>query len=199
VTTADFRVGLEAAVALFLGRPGALARFDVSLEGFWRSFAAILLVLPSFAVALIAEGSFQIAEMVSRGIPETEFPWGSFAAERLVALSLEWVALPVVLALVARRLGIAARFVPFVVARNWGTAVSSALYAVPALLFVAGVLRADVTQILGLVVILVALQYQYRIARQTLAVPPGMAIAVVVLDVVLGLVVMLSVARLWPA
>ncbi len=199
MTTADFRVGLAAAVALFLGRPGALARFDVSLEGFWRSFAAILLVLPSFAVAVVAEGSFQGAEMAANGLPAEDFPWGSFAAERLVSLSLEWIALPVVLALIARRLGIAPRFVPFIVARNWGAAVSSALYAIPALLFVAGVLRADVTQILGLAVVLVALQYQYRIARQALAVPPGMAVAVVVLDVVLGLVVMLSVARLWPA
>lgn len=199
MTTADFRIGVEAAVALLLGRPGALARFDVSLEGFWRSFAAILLVLPSFAIVVIAEGMFQSDDMVSRGIPETEFPWGSFAAERLVSLGLEWIALPVVIALLARRLGIAARFVPFIVARNWGTAVSSALYAVPTLLFVAGILGADLTQILGLAVVLVAVQYQYRIARQALAVPPAMAIAVVVLDVVLGLVVMLSVARLWPA
>jgi hypothetical protein len=197
VTAADFRAGVEAAVALLFGRPGALARFDVSLEGFWRSFAAILLVLPCFAVSVLAEGRIE-----SAGLPAEVadgFPWFGFVAVRTVALLLEWIALPVVLALLAGRLGLAARYVPFIVARNWASAVASALYSAPALLFLAGIAGAAVSQVLSLAIVAVALQYQYRIARQALAVPPGMAVAVVVLDAMLGLVALLTVARLAPA
>lgn len=197
MTAADFRIGVEAAVALLFGRPGALARFDVSLEGFWRSFAAILLVLPCFAVSVMAEGRIEIA-----GLPAEfadAFPWLGFVAVRTLALGLDWMALPVVLALLARRLGLAARYVPFIVARNWASPVVAALYAVPALLFSVDFIGRDAAAILSLATLVVALHFHYRIARQALAVPIGMAIAVVVLDLLLGLLIVETVSRLWPA
>jgi hypothetical protein len=86
VTTADFRAGIEAAVALLLGKPGAVGRFDVSLEGFWRSFAAILLVLPSFAIVLMAEWRGQLQRLPPEVV---DVPWVGYAAERVAALGLD--------------------------------------------------------------------------------------------------------------
>jgi hypothetical protein len=196
VTTADFRAGIEAAVALLLGRPGALGRFDVSLEGFWRSFAAILLVLPSFAITLLAVWRGQMALLPPEVV---DVPWVGFVVEKLVALGLAWVALPVVLALIARRLGLTGRYVPFIVARNWAEPVVSALYALPALFFAAGVIDAETAAVLSLPLGIVALHYLYRIARQALGVPMAVAIGVVVLDLLLGLLISQTVSRLWPA
>ncbi len=196
MTTADFRVGIEAAVALFLGRPGALARFDVSLDGFWRSFAAIVLVLPSYAISLMAIRRGQMQQLPADVV---DVPWVGFAAERVVVLGLDWMALPLVLALLAGRLGIGGRYVPYIVARNWAAPVAAALNAVPALFYAAGLIDEEIAAILTVVVLLVILHYGYRIARQALAVPIGLAIGIVVLDLLLGLLVSETVTRLWPA
>lgn len=196
MTAADFRAGIEAAVAVLLGKPGALGRFDVSLDGFWRSFAAILLVLPSFAVSLLAIWHGQMEQLPADVV---DLPWVSFVAEKLVALGLDWVALPVVLALIAGRLGLSGRYVPFIIARNWAAPVVSALYAVPALIYAAGIINAEIAAVLSLPVVVVALHYLYRIARQALGVPISMAIGVVVLDILLGLLISGTVSRLWPA
>lgn len=196
MTTADFRAGVEAAVALLLGRPGALGRFDVSLEGFWRSFAAILLVLPSFAVSLLAIWRGQLERLPPEAV---DVPWVSFVAEKVVALGLDWVALPLVLGLIAGRLGVSGRYVPFIVARNWAAPVVAAIYAFPALLFSAGLIDNDFAVLVSIPLLFVVLHYFYRIARQALGGPVSLAIGVVVLDVLLGLLLSESVSRLWPA
>lgn len=193
---ADFLDGFDAAVALLLGRPGALARFDVSTDGFWRSFAAILLVLPSFGVSVIAEGREHIARMP---IEAGDFPWLGFALSRFVMLGVDWVALPVVLALIAGRLGVSGRYGPYIVVRNWASVVIAALYAVPALLSSSGVAGIQVVVLLNLALLVIVLHYLYRIARQALLAPVGMAVAIVVLDLVLSLVIGEAVSRVWPA
>lgn len=195
MTTADFRAGIEAAVALLFGKPGALGRFDVSLDGFWRSFAAIVLVLPSFAISLMAVWRGQMEQLPADAV---DVPWLGFVIERVVALGFAWVALPIVLALIAGRLGLTGRYVPFIVARNWAEPVVSALYAVPALFFAAGIIDEQMAALLSLPVLLVALHYLYRIARQTLGATISLAIGVVVLDLLLGLLVSETVSRLWP-
>ncbi|MFM9859500.1 hypothetical protein RUR49_13570 [Pseudoxanthobacter sp. M-2] len=196
MTTADFRAGIEAAVALLFGKPGALGRFDVSLEGFWRSFAAIVLVLPSFAISLMAVWRGQMEQLPAEAV---DVPWLGFVLERVVSLGLAWVALPLVLALIAGRLGLSGRYVPFIVARNWAEPVVSAFYAVPALFYAAGFIDSDVAAFISLPVLFVALHYLYRIARQTLGATISLAIGVVVLDLLLGLLVSETVSRLWPA
>lgn len=196
MTTADFRAGIEAAVALLFGKPGALGRFDVSLEGFWRSFAAIVLVLPSFAISLMAVWRGQMERLPAEAV---DVPWLGFVLERVVSLGLAWVALPLVLALIAGRLGLSGRYVPFIVARNWAEPVVSAFYAVPALFYAAGFIDSDVAAFISLPVLFVALHYLYRIARQTLGATISLAIGVVVLDLLLGLLVSETVSRLWPA
>ena len=196
MTAADFRNGLDAAVALLVGRPGAIGRFDVSLEGFWRSFAAILLVLPSFAVALMAEWRGRMERLPADAVDPS---WVGFAAERLAALGVDWVALPLVLALLAGRLGLTGRYVPFIVARNWASPVVAALYAVPALLYAAGAIDNDLAVLISFALLFVVLHYFYRIARQALAAPVSLAIGVVVLDLLLGLLISETVSRLWPA
>ena len=41
---------LTGAWMLFLDRRNAMRYFDVSVDGFWRSFAAIIFVVPAYAL-----------------------------------------------------------------------------------------------------------------------------------------------------
>ena len=53
---------LTGAWELFLDRPDAMRRFDISMTGFWRSFRAIVLVLPAYLVTSLAEPAINAAD-----------------------------------------------------------------------------------------------------------------------------------------
>ena len=168
---------IDGALALFIGRAPPPGSFDVSAGGFWRSFGAVLLVLPAFAVWLPAEAEW-------------------FVASRLVGLAADWVALPVVLAILAGPLGIGGRYVGFVVVRNWGSVVAAAVYAVPALLFNLALVGESTAVLLSLVALVAVVRFQYAIVRTTLATSIPTSIGLVVLDLALSLVIGETVARL---
>lgn len=46
LTPADIRSGIAGALALLRDDPGAMRHFDLSFEGFWKSFLAILVIAP---------------------------------------------------------------------------------------------------------------------------------------------------------
>lgn len=180
---------IDGALALFIGRAPPPGSFDVSAGGFWRSFGAVLLVLPAFAVSLAAELGMRAAA----GLPD-EAEW--FVGSRLVGLAADWVALPVVLAILAGPLGIGGRYVGFVVVRNWGSVVAAAVYAVPALLFNLALVGESTAVLLSLVALVAVVRFQYAIVRTTLATSIPTSIGLVVLDLALSLVIGETVARL---
>lgn len=184
---------LSGTVALLLGRKPPADAFDVSFDGFWRSFGAIVLVLPSLAVSVLAEARLAVPAGIDDAEPAS---LAHLLFIRGFGLSLEWIALPVVLALLSRPLGVTARYVPFIVVRNWSSVVAAAIYALPALLFAAGIIGEDALLLMSLVALAVVVQFQYRIVRVMLATPMGTSIAVVVLDLVLSLFIAEASARL---
>ena len=52
---AEIARSLTGAWRLFLGRPDAMRFFDTSVDGFWRSFRAIILVAPLYALTALAD------------------------------------------------------------------------------------------------------------------------------------------------
>jgi hypothetical protein len=188
---------LDGALALFIGRPAPAGAFDTSIGGFWRSFAAIVLVVPSFAVSIAAEARLSGAAELAAGLPPVEAgPALSDMAIQATSLLADWIALPLVLALIAGPLGVSGRYVPFVVVRNWASVVSAAVYALPALFFNLGLIGREAVLLLSLAVLVVVLRYQYRIIRIVLATPVAASLGLVVLDLVLGLVVAEAIGRL---
>ena len=116
---------LAGAWAVMLGRRDGLARLDQSVEGFWRSFAAILLLIPFAVLALLSQ-----RQMMAAVGPDSasEVPADGFGFE-MIALAVDWVMFPIVFAGLARPLGLASRYVPFIVARNWSAVILSAMLA----------------------------------------------------------------------
>src|SRR5690606_33630053 len=124
---------LAGAWLLMRGRPEGLNRLDLSLEGFWRSFAAIVLVAPAALLAALSQGWF--ADAAAAGAPpDPNLPL------TLLALAVDWTAFPLLFAVLARPLGLGARYVPFIAARNWAAVIVSAMVAVLHALHLAGVL-----------------------------------------------------------
>ena len=178
---------LNGAWELFLDRPGAMRYFDISVEGFWRSFGAVVLVVPSYALAVLAERTMMALDPAAPVQDGT-----AFLVQSVIGLGLDWMALPVILALLARPLGIGRHYAAFVVARNWGAVIAIVPYGAIGLLIVLGVVGVELANLLMLAALIVVLRYTYLIARRALDVSLGFAIGIVVLDFVVSLAIALS-------
>jgi hypothetical protein len=178
---------LDGALALVVGRPVPPGAFDFSAFGFWSSFAAILLVLPSFAVSVVASAA--VVARVDDGSAIAVWP-------SLVRQAADWLALPIVLWLLVRPLGLAGRYVPFVVIRNWTLVVLEAVAAVPAFLLNLGLMTDGVFMLAVFAAAVFAYAIEFRIIRGVLARSTTEAVGILVLDIALGLVITLALGRI---
>ncbi len=177
---------LSAAWDLFVDRPGAMRGFDLSVDGFWRSFGAVVLVAPSYVLAVLAERRIAIETGLS------DQSGASFFVQNVLGLGIDWVALPLVLALLAQPLGIARHYPEFVVARNWGAVIAAVPFGAIGLLILVGLLGGELANLLMLASLFVVLRYTYLIARRALDASLGFAIGIVVFDFVLSLMIALT-------
>jgi hypothetical protein len=185
---ANLASNLAGAWAIMRGRADGLTRLDLSLEGFWRSFAAIVLLAPFAVLALISQQRLAAAA--------GEDPATGGLGLEAVALLVDWLAFPLVFAILARPLGVGARYVPFIVARNWASVIIAAMVALVHGAHILGLVPSQFAPVLLLVAVAVALRFSYVIARTTLGVPAAVAIPIVVLDLLISLTVWATLDRL---
>lgn len=177
---------LTGAWALFLDRPDALHHFDISLDGFWRSFRVVVLVLPMYVLTSLADRTL---------VAETTGPTpdaASFLLDNVARLGLDWIALPIVLALAAQPLGITRNYSVFIIARNWGSVIATAPFGAVSVLLIAGLIGPEIAHFLMLAALMVALRYNYLIARRALDAAVGFAVGIVVLDLAISLTIALT-------
>jgi len=169
---------------VMLGRAEGLNRIDVSLEGFWRSFAAVALIAPFALIILISQRKLSVAA----GDALDPLTGGVIAGEGLVLL-VDWFTFPLIFALLAGLFGLGSRYVPFIVTRNWASLIIAAGVAVVHALHVIGLLPSSVAPFVMLIALAVALRFSYVIARVALAVSAGLALPIVALDFIVSLMI----------
>jgi len=174
---------LEGAWRLFRNRPDGLDLMDRSVDGFWRSFGALLFVLPIDAISILA---------LSRISVQPAF--GEAFASRLPVVALDWVLFPIVLALAAKPLGITRRYVTYIVARNWAAPISWVIVTIPILLQGAGFIDEQLAVIATIAALLVAIRYHYLVVRIALQVTREIALALVAADLILSFLIISAVA-----
>ena len=182
---AEIRRALRGALELLRGRTEGLECFDLSVAGFWRSFAAVLLAAPLYAldVAVEAHGGTRAG--------------AAFFAVKALSYLADWLLFPVVVALLAKPLDLGRLYVPYIVAYNWSSVVIAALFAPATLLVGFGI--GNPAAILSLIVFAVAARYRFTIARAALQVRPATAVGLVILEFLLSLLVLSLFERLTPA
>ena len=122
-------------------------------------------------------------------LADDDFSGGAFLVNKVVSLALDWVTLPVLLALLAGVLGIGRSYAGFIVARNWGAVLAITPFGVVALLFLLGILGSDSANVLSLVILVVVVRFNYLIARRALGVDVFFAVGLVVADFVISLAI----------
>lgn len=158
-----------------LDRSG-MAYFDATVDGFWRSFYAGVIVAPAYAIVVmlqfggqpIAAGEFRIFVV------------------KAIAYVISWTAFPLLMFYIARLLDRNTQYIGFIVANNWANVLQIGLLLPATAITVAGMLPGPVGDSLPLIASLVILVYQWFIARTALEVTGGTAAWIVFIDVVIG-------------
>jgi hypothetical protein len=187
---------IGAAWRLFLRDPKALEGMDVSTEGFFRSFGALLLIFP----LNILSDLFAMRLAQARPDVETTLPVdGGYGIGEIFfstfVLGIEWLLFPLFAYLLLRLLGLTERFVHYVVAHNWGRVIME-LFNLPAIvLFASGVVSASVALDLLLVSLGFSLYYRAQNARTALDTGWGLAVGIALLEVLLTIVFAVGVSQ----
>lgn len=188
----DVQRGLGSAWRLFLGDRQAIRGFDASFSGFWRSFSAVILVLPIYVLYIGAE-----RRMVLSDLPDgADFGEASFAFTRFLALALDWIAFPLITAVLSRPMGFASGYTRLIVAFNWGGPIVSLIVALPAILFAFNLIPQFAASLLLFAALIMTIRFRFITARAALGCGFGLAAGLVALEFLLSLVLGEALTRL---
>lgn len=156
---------------MMMGRSEGLRLLDLSADGFWNSFFAILVAFPPLVVGWVT---------ISNELAGGEVFASRFALfNRLMVTDIAtWVIPFAILALVARPAGIADRFVHYVVASNWASALFSWI-TLPAMLirlFIPA--AAEFANLLTFIIFIGTLVLSWRLTNAAIGKGPAIASAV---------------------
>lgn len=190
----DIQQYLTGAWRLMMGKPDGIRLLDISADGFWNSFFAIVVSLPALVVGWVA-----VANELSQ---DPDIAGGRFSIFlRLGLIDIgAWVLPLAALALVAKSAGIGGRFVHYVVATNWGSALIVWSMLPPALLRLFFPSAGDTASVISLVLFVLSLVLSWRLTNAALGRGPAIASAVfagmfaVSLAVLFGLQAMFGLA-----
>lgn len=175
ISHAEFAQALRGTMRLARLDAGGLNDFNATVEGFWHSFAAALLVAPGYAI-LIGPGIAQLP--MDTAIRQT--------LAEVIAYVINWAAFPLVMHEVVARIGRDSAYIRFIVAHNWSV-VLQMLVLLTAVLAGAA-LPAGTAVFLHMLGFGFILFNQWFIARTALSVRGGTAAACVALGILIELI-----------
>lgn len=164
----------------------ALHYFDLSHRGVWRSFWAAPLSYPGFLLLLWLQVD---DEMLARS------SLGHIFLVETIGYVIGWCAFPLAALALCRWLGRENEGFAFITVYNWSQVLQTAFFLVLALIGVAlsGSAGAD----LNLAGYVLMLAYEWFIALVVIGLGGGAALAIVILDVVLGTFIVLTTRSLY--
>lgn len=155
---------------LMMGRPDGEQLLDISADGFWNSFFAIIVALPPMAVGWVA---------MANAMGGDAFGARLGVVFRLVFVDLvTWVLPLVALGAAARLVGIAPRYVAYVVASNWGSVVFLWLMVIPSLLDLVWPTGREVTAAISLLLLFATMVLSWRLTNAILGMGAAVATGV---------------------
>ncbi len=186
ITAAQAAKSLYGAWRLARYDSDGLKFFDNSLEEFWRSFYAALFVAPMITVLVI----IHLTELqVGAG------PVRIFFVEA-VTYALDWIIFPFVALYIADFIDKSDRYLRYIAARNWAIVLQMVLFLVIALLSHTGMIGKGPAVTLSIASTIMILIYQGFITKVGLEVSTRAAVAIVFLDLMIGILLNVTTNRM---
>ncbi len=185
VTADDVARSVRGTVELMNRRIEGVKAFDMSEAGFWRSFGAIWLTLPAFVVLLALER--HRLGLLAEGAPLLDLS----RLTAVVALGhvAAFLAMPLAMIGIARRLGLSSRYVPFVIVTNWIVAIEFVALAVPGSMLLVGWATPGLAAFFALCFLVIVLRIHWFAAKATLGVSGAIAAGIAVFGLGLNLAI----------
>ena len=192
------RQSLATAIRVARFEPQAVAGFDNSFEGFYRSFFGVILCAPLYLLTVLAERRLALEADAETSAAASSLPPPSAALYGLeiVTYLVNWLAFPLVMIAIVRLIGATTRYVPFIVAYNWTSCIVIAATVVPYALYLAGALSLAGILAFYYPIAMMTLLYRWRVAKDALQIPGMTAVGVVILEALLSIFVALGAWRL---
>jgi hypothetical protein len=164
-------------------RAHGLRSFSWDEASFWRSFGAALLTVPAFIAWLASERAS--LGLIAPGA--SLFEDGSILAQTALDFAALWLTLPMLAFVLATRLNIRDKIIPFVIVCNWGSVIAASMLAVPATLFAIGWATPALSAFFAVCATIIIMQMRWYMARVTLGVTTSAALALTCADGLIGL------------
>ncbi|QND67516.1 transporter [Mesorhizobium loti] len=157
----ETQASLTGAWRLMLGKADGLRLLDLSADGFWNSFFAIVVAAPALIVGWVG---------IANEIGDPDAFAGRFSMlVRLATVDIgSWVLPLIALALIAPRAGIGGRFVHYVVASNWASAITAWLMLPSALIRLFLSSASQVSSIVSLLLFALSMVLTWRMTNATI-------------------------------
>jgi hypothetical protein len=159
--------------------PDAPAMFDCSVDGFWRSLFAAVLVLPAHTL---------ITVRIQMTVSPVEYGVDDGIIDLLVYV-IAWLAYPALMVPITRVLGRGERVIDYIVPYNWASVPIGYFFGAIALVGMTGLVSPDMEMGLNIGVYASVVLLLAEIARRQLLISPTMAAGIVVFDFVFSVVV----------
>jgi hypothetical protein len=183
---AYMRRSIDAAFDLVVRDSRAWSKFDLTTEGFYRSFAAMFIVLPMNIIIDVIATQVANVERIRRGKPALDQAYGlGDATFSTLAVCVQWLIFPIAMIFLLRFLGLAHRYVALIIAHNWATVVVWLLTLPAFLLYAAGVISSDLAVDLNFIVVGFTLYYRFYIAQTALDTTWSLAAGIAMIDFLL--------------
>jgi len=174
---AEAIAALSGAYALALERQEAFEHFNLTAEGFWRSFAALIIVAPLYVYSNRIDATY-----AAHSAPTSFSPALSF-----LVIVVDWIAWPVAVALLTFRTRYSALFARYITVYNWTSIPVFVVMVVPLVALDLGLIGLKTAVAAGVVLLLAQLWFRWQVARLALEAPVLVAAGLVGGDVALGL------------
>jgi hypothetical protein len=179
ITARETGVAIFGAWRLARFDAGGLQFFENTVEAFWRSFYAALVVLPIYVIMFL---------MRSRVAEITSGPFAVFVVES-IAYVIAWTAFPLAMFYLARHLGRSKSYCRYIAAYNWAAVLQITLLVTVSVIVYTEIVPRGVSALLSMAAMIAIMSYQWFIARAALEVTPAVAVGIVLLDLFISILI----------
>jgi hypothetical protein len=178
----EILTALYGAWRIALRDPQAAKYFDLTPDGFWRSFAAVFLTLP-------ASLYFHYHNGAELGVIEL--------VRQVMIYGVAWLAYPAVIHRILLTLDRGDRFIDYIVPYNWASLPIAYLIFVVALVSGADITSGTAAAMMAMIIYIGAFVYLWQLARTTLDIGHGAAFGIVAFDLVFSLLIVRILESVW--
>jgi hypothetical protein len=178
--------------------PQGMNQFDLSFTGFWHSFFAALLVAPGYAI-LVAQRFSTSTPNAPEAPPsvvafESQSGIGWIILVQAVSYLVSWAAFPVLAGVITWILNLSRNYVALIVAANWAAVIQICAFLIAVLLGAA--FPRGLASLIITVVTMGILFYQWFVTRTALQTTAGIALALVLANLLVNTAINLTADRL---